>query len=77
MEQLLRNKTMSLVRVCWRNQKVEESTWELKNTMQESIHNCFPDRFRDGIPLRGENVIPLECALLKIILKPLMNSKYQ
>ena len=35
-KQLLGTKTMSLVRVWWRNQKVQESTWELKNTMQVS-----------------------------------------
>ena len=40
-KQLLGDKTMSLVRVGWRNQKVEESTWELKNTMQESYPQLF------------------------------------
>ena len=63
-KQLLRNKTISLVRVWWRNQKVEESTWELENTIQEKYSHLFSKRFRDEIPLRGENVIPLECILL-------------
>ena len=40
-KQLLGDKTMSLVRVGWRNLKVEESTWELKNTMQESYPQLF------------------------------------
>ena len=29
-EQVLRNKTIPLVRVLWRNQNVEESTWEME-----------------------------------------------
>ena len=52
-KQLLRNKTIPLVRVWWRNHKFEESTWELETTMQEKYPHLFPDRFRDGIPLRG------------------------
>ena len=40
-KQLLGDKSMSLVRVGWRNQKVEESTWELKNTMQEIYPQLF------------------------------------
>ncbi|KAL8104388.1 hypothetical protein AgCh_028553 [Apium graveolens] len=30
-EQMLRNKTVKLVRILWRNQNVEESTWELQD----------------------------------------------
>ena len=40
-KQLLGNNTMSLVRVWRRNQKFEESTWELKNTMQEKYPQLF------------------------------------
>ncbi|KAL8114916.1 hypothetical protein AgCh_021664 [Apium graveolens] len=32
-ERVLRNKSVSLVRVLWRNPKVEESTWELESEM--------------------------------------------
>ena len=32
-ERILRNKKVVLLKVLWRNPKVEESTWELKNEM--------------------------------------------
>ncbi|XP_063949873.1 uncharacterized protein LOC135152720, partial [Daucus carota subsp. sativus] len=34
-EKVLRNKVVNLVRVLWRNPKVEESTWELESDMRE------------------------------------------
>ena len=40
-EQVLRNKTIPLVRVLWRNQNVEESTWELEKNMQEKYPHLF------------------------------------
>ena len=40
-EQILQNKTISLVRVLWRNQNVEESTWELENYMKEKYPHLF------------------------------------
>ena len=40
-EQILRNKTIPLIRVLWRNQEVEESTWKLENTMQEKYPHLF------------------------------------
>ena len=41
-EQILRNKTIPLVRVLWRNKKVEESTWELESKMQKKYPHLFP-----------------------------------
>ena len=42
-EQILRNKTIPLVRVLWRNQQVEESTWELEAKMREKYPHLFSD----------------------------------
>ena len=41
-EQIWRNKTIPLVRVLWRNHKVEESTWELEMKMREKYTELFP-----------------------------------
>ena len=41
-EQILRNKTIPLVRVLWRNQKVEESTWEVRNEDARKISSLIP-----------------------------------
>ena len=41
--QVLRRKTMRLVRVLWRHYEVEESTWERENTMRAT----YPFLFRD------------------------------
>ncbi|XP_060964053.1 uncharacterized protein LOC133033355 [Cannabis sativa] len=41
-EKVLRNKTISLVKVLWRNSKVEEATWELESQMRE----LYPELFR-------------------------------
>ena len=42
-DQVLRRKTMRLVRVLWRHRGVEESTWEHENTMRAT----YPFLFRD------------------------------
>ncbi|KAL8089701.1 hypothetical protein AgCh_039255 [Apium graveolens] len=40
-EKVLRNKVVKLVRVLWRNPKVEESTWELESNMREKYPHLF------------------------------------
>jgi len=40
-ERVLRNKSVSLVRVLWRNPKVEESTWELESEMRSKYPHLF------------------------------------
>ena len=40
-EKVLRNKTVVLVKVLWRNPKVEESTWELESEMLEKYPQLF------------------------------------
>ena len=42
-DQVLRHKTVGLVRVLWRHHGVEESTWECKNMMRAT----YPFLFRD------------------------------
>ena len=42
-DQVLRRKTMRLVRVLWRHRGVEESTWECEDTMRAT----YPFLFRD------------------------------
>ena len=42
-DQVLRRKTVRLVRVLWRHYGVEESTWECKDTMRAT----YPFLFRD------------------------------
>ena len=41
-DKVLRNKTIPLVKVLWRNSKVEEATWELESDMQSQ----YPELFR-------------------------------
>ena len=41
-DKVLRNKMIPLVKVLWRNSKVEEATWELEADMRDR----FPDLFR-------------------------------
>ncbi|XP_060959134.1 uncharacterized protein LOC133030414 [Cannabis sativa] len=38
-EKVLRNKTIPLVKVLWRNSKVEEATWELESQIRELFDN--------------------------------------
>ena len=40
-EKVLRNRSMSLVRVLWRNHSVEESTWEMEAEMKEKYPALF------------------------------------
>ena len=42
-EQVLRRKTVRLVRVLWQHRRVEESTWEREDTMRAT----YPFLFRD------------------------------
>ena len=41
-DKVLKNKTIPLVKVLWRNSKVEEATWELESDMQSQ----YPELFR-------------------------------
>ncbi|MFG1569936.1 hypothetical protein ACDT16_13705, partial [Staphylococcus aureus] len=41
-DKLLRNRTIPLVRVLWRNHSVEESTWELESEMKVKFPSLFP-----------------------------------
>ncbi|KAM6587662.1 hypothetical protein CsatA_010267 [Cannabis sativa] len=40
-EKVLRTKTISLVKVLWRNSKVEEATWELETDMRAQHPELF------------------------------------
>ncbi|KAL5547651.1 hypothetical protein UlMin_002882 [Ulmus minor] len=40
-EKTLRNKVISLVKVLWRNHKIEEATWEREDEMREKYPNLF------------------------------------
>jgi hypothetical protein len=40
-EQVLRNKTISLVKVLWRSQQVEEATWEPEDQMRQRYPHLF------------------------------------
>ena len=42
-EKELRNKTISLVKVLWRNHRVEEATWERKDQIRSQYPHLFPD----------------------------------
>ena len=42
-EKELRNKTISLVKVLWRNHLVEEATWEREDQMRSQYHHLFHD----------------------------------
>ena len=46
-DQVLRRKTMRLVRVLWRHRRVEESTWERKDQCGPPIPSCL------GMKVRG------------------------
>ena len=58
-DQVLRRKTVRLVRVLWRHYGVEESTWELEDTMRATIPSCL------GMKVRGlvEFTCMVECTL--------------
>ena len=40
-EQVLRNKTIPMVKVLWRNHNVEEATWESENQMREQYPHLY------------------------------------
>ena len=40
-EKQLRNKIISLVKVLWRNQHIEEATWELEEEMRKNYPHLF------------------------------------
>ena len=40
-DKVLRNKTIPLVKVLWRNNKVEEATWELEADMRDRFQDLF------------------------------------
>ncbi|GAV59055.1 Chromo domain-containing protein [Cephalotus follicularis] len=40
-EQVLRSKTIPLVKVLWRNHKVKEATWELEEMMRQEYPHLF------------------------------------
>ena len=40
-DKVLRSKTIALVKVLWRNNKVEEATWELESDMRERHPELF------------------------------------
>ena len=40
-DRVLRNKTVPLVKVLWRNHKVEEATWELESAMRQKYPHLF------------------------------------
>ena len=46
-DQVLRSKTVRLVRVLWRHYGVEESTWEREDKMQPPIPSCLGMKVRD------------------------------
>ncbi|KAJ8764923.1 hypothetical protein K2173_010388 [Erythroxylum novogranatense] len=51
-EKVLRNKTVQLVKVLWRNHSTEEATWEPLEAMKESYPHLFVDsgkNFKDEI----------------------------
>ena len=43
-DQVMRRKTVRLVRVLWRHYGVEESTWEREDTMRATYHFLFRDK---------------------------------
>lgn len=40
-QKILRNRSVSLVKVLWRNPKIEESTWDLESEMLEKHPHLF------------------------------------
>ncbi|KAJ8771338.1 hypothetical protein K2173_026515 [Erythroxylum novogranatense] len=42
-DKVLRNKTVQLVKVLWRNHAVEEATWEPRDAMKEKYPSLFDD----------------------------------
>ena len=42
-DQVLRRKTVRLVKVLWQHRGVEEATWEREDTMRATYHFLFED----------------------------------
>ena len=40
-EKVLRNRTIPMVKVLWRNHKVEEATWEIESEMRKNYPYLF------------------------------------
>jgi hypothetical protein len=57
-DQVLRNKTIRLVKVLWRNHSAGEASWECEDEMQSKYPHLFQNggtyNFEDEILLRGE-----------------------
>jgi hypothetical protein len=57
-DQVLRNKTIRLVKVLWRNHSTREASWEHEDEMQSKYPHLFENggtyNFEDEILLRGE-----------------------
>ncbi|XP_060962044.1 uncharacterized protein LOC115713330 [Cannabis sativa] len=52
-DRILRNKTITLVKVLWRNSVVEEATWELESDMREQYPELFEKNFGTKFSFRG------------------------
>ncbi|KAM6545696.1 hypothetical protein CsatB_026432 [Cannabis sativa] len=50
-DKVLRNRTITLVKVLWKNTKVEEATWELESNMRTQYPEFFMLDFEDKILL--------------------------
>jgi len=68
-EKQLRSKNIPLVKVLWRNQNIEEATWEL----EEEIRKDYPHLFQGTLSFEDETYIRrVECnTCLKLINKML------
>ena len=57
-DQVLRTKTISLVKVLWKNHTVEEASWKREDDMKSNYPKLFINEgmynFKDKIFLRGE-----------------------
>ena len=57
-DQVLRTKTIALVKVLWNNHAVEEASWEREDEMKSKYPELFINEgmynFKDKIFLRGE-----------------------
>ena len=57
----LRNKQIPLVKVLWRNHKIEEATWESEEVMPQQCPQLFNEgNFKDEILLKRESCNALE-----------------
>ena len=48
-DKVLRNKTITLVKVLWRNSKSEEATWELESNMRDKCLELFASILRTKV----------------------------